>query len=174
MVDAFEGCTGSVRVSHSLGMNPAVPRFMSLPVGSFHLEIDRVHDYEFRVRFDRPGSEMTVDEPPPLGGDAGPNPARLLAAAVGTCLSASLVYCLSRAKVSVRDLKAEVAVELTRNERKRLRVGKVAVALHPLVDDPSAVASCLEAYEDFCVVTQSVREGLPVEVSVDVQSPAPK
>lgn len=146
---------------------------MPQPAGSFQLRIDRVHDYEFHVRFDKPNlSELVVDEPPPLGKEVGPNPARLLAAAVGSCLSASLAFCLDRAKIPVRDLTADVSVDLTRNERKRLRIGRVGVGLHLVVDDPSAVTSCIDAYEDFCVVTQSVREGLNVEVGIDLRASA--
>lgn len=146
---------------------------MSQPAGSFQLQIDRVHDYEFRVRFDKPSlPELVVDEPPPLGKEVGPNPARLLAAAVGSCLSASLAFCLDRAKIPVRDLTTDVSVDLTRNDRKRLRIGRVGVGLHLVVDDPSAVTSCIDAFEDFCVVTQSVREGLNVEVGIDFRASA--
>lgn len=34
----------------------------------------------------------------------------------------------------------------------------------------AALASCLGAFEDFCVVTQSVRHGIPVAVSVNGRS----
>jgi uncharacterized OsmC-like protein len=147
---------------------------MPQPAGSFQLQIERVHDYEFRVRFDRPGvADLVVDEPPPLGEEAGPNPARLLAAAVGSCLSASLVFCLNRAKIPVRDLTTDISVDLERNDHNRLRVGRISVLLHPLVDDPNQLAGCLDTYEDFCIVTQSVREGLDVQVGVDVRSLAP-
>jgi organic hydroperoxide reductase OsmC/OhrA len=133
---------------------------MPQPAESFQLQIERVHDYEFRVRFDRPGvPDLVTDEPP-----------RLLAAAVGSCLSASLMHCLNRAKIAVRDLTTDVSVDLERNDRNRLRVGRVSVLLHPVVDDPDGLANCLETYEDFCVVTQSVREGLDVQVGVDVRS----
>jgi organic hydroperoxide reductase OsmC/OhrA len=143
---------------------------MPQPAGSFQLQIERVHEYEFRVRFDRPGmSDLVIDEPPPLGKDAGPNPARLLAAAVGSCLSASLAFCLSRAKIPLLDLTTDVSVDLERNDHRRLRVGRISVLLHPVVDDPSGLAGCMDTYEDFCVVTQSVREGLDVQVGVDVR-----
>ena len=146
---------------------------MSHPAGSFELRIDRVHDYEFRVRFDRPKvPDLLIDEPPPLGHETGPNPVRLLAAAIGSCLSASLLFCLSRAKIPVHDLTTDVHVDLARNDRNRLRVGRVSVRLHPAVDDPGALASCLTTYEDFCIVTQSVREGLDVQVDVDAHAPA--
>ena len=141
---------------------------MTQPAGSFRLTVARVDGYEMRVRFDKPEHpDLVLDEPPPLGNDHGPNPARVLAAAVASCLSASLLFCLNRAKIAVTDLRADVTTELVRNDAKRLRIGKIAVRLHPTLEDPTALAGCLEAFEDFCVVTQSVREGIDVDVSVD-------
>jgi hypothetical protein len=68
-------------------------------------------------------------------------------------------------------MSSDVDVELVRNERNRLRIGKVDVTLRPELADSSASAACLEAFEDFCVVTQSVREGIDVRVHVDASTP---
>lgn len=143
----------------------------SKPVSGFDLLIEQQTGYEFRVVFDKPTHPaLRIDEPPPLGKDQGPNPARLLAAAIGSCLSASLAFCLNRAEIPLAGLTAKVHADLVRNERKRLRVGGVRVELHPrlasTVEDPS---ECLERFEDFCVVTESVRAGIPVEVSVEFE-----
>lgn len=49
--------------------------------------------------FDNPALPVLVtDEPPPLGGDAGPNPARLLGTAVANCLAASLLFSMRKFK----------------------------------------------------------------------------
>jgi len=142
------------------------------PAGEFTLHIDQVDGFEFRVRFDKQEhAELTMDEPAPLGRDSAPNPARMLAAAIGDCLSASLVFCLKRRGVAVVGLRSEVKVALVRNESKRLRVGRVDVSIHPRDPIPEeALDECLKVFEDFCVVTQSVREG--IEVSVNVSRPA--
>ena len=98
-----------------------------------------------------------MDEPGPLGKDSAPNPSRILAAAIGDCLSASLMFCLSRSGAKVSDLKTEVSVELVRNEQKRLRIGKIDVKLRPRLDgDSAALTKSLSTFEDFCVVTQSL------------------
>ncbi|MGZ6807888.1 MAG: hypothetical protein ACXVGG_14875 [Mycobacteriaceae bacterium] len=48
-------------------------------------------------------------------------------------------------------------------------MGAVKVRVHPDVEQAESgrVARCLELFEDFCVVTPSVRSGL--DVSVDVE-----
>lgn len=146
---------------------------MSNVAGRFGLHIEQVDGFEFRVSFDKEHyAALLLDEPAPLGHDRHPNPARILAAAIGSCLSASLVFCLKKAKLPVSHMSSEIDVELVRNERNRLRIGKVEVTLRPELPDAGASAACLEAFEDFCVVTQSVREGIDVRVHVDAMSPA--
>lgn len=142
---------------------------MSTPAGAFTIAIEHVKDYEFRVRFDKETQpDLILDEPPPLGQDVGPNPARILAAAIGDCLAASLVFCLRRSRIAISGLAAEVNVTMVRNEHKRLRIGSIDVRLHPkLAENSEGYRACLDVFEDFCVVTQSVRKGLEVNVKVE-------
>lgn len=146
------------------------------PAGEFTLHVEQVAGFEFRVRFDKDTyTDLHMDEPAPLGHDTAPNPARILAAAIGDCLSASLVFCLKRRGVVVEGLRSEVRVELARNENKRLRIGRVGVTIHPTSPIPDEVLdACLKTFEDFCVVTQSVREGLQVDVEVLRPSAEPR
>ena len=126
--------------------------------------------YRFRVRFDREGlPDLMTDESPPIGEGKGPNPSRLLATAVGNCLAASLLFCLGKARLSVDGLEAEVLTEFTRNEAGRLRIGGIKVRLLPKWTEETAAKAqrCLQIFEDFCVVTQAVRTGVPVEVEVE-------
>src|SRR6266550_932883 len=61
------------------------------------------------VDFGVPGlGPLVVDEPEPLGAGIGPNPARVLGAALGACLGASLLFCLRRAHVDVSGLRTSV------------------------------------------------------------------
>lgn len=135
----------------------------------FTIAIEQVDGLEFRVRFDKPQyAEVRLDEPPPLGHDAAPNAVRLLAAAIGSCLAASLVFCAKRRGAALTHVRAEVVAEVVRNDAKRLRVGRIAVTLDAPGADASAIAACIPTFEEFCTVTQSVREG--IEVAVDVRS----
>jgi len=132
--------------------------------------------YRFRIRFDAEGMpDLITDEPPPLGEGKGPNPSRLLATAVGNCLAASLLFCLGKARLSVEGLEAEVLTEFTRNTAGRLRISGLKVRLLPKWTEETATKArrCLQIFEDFCVVTQAVQHGVPIEVRVDgIPSPA--
>jgi hypothetical protein len=137
---------------------------------SFTIDVEQERDYEFRVRFDWPGvADLLVDEPEPLGGRRGPNAARLVAAAVANCLSASLFFCLrDKFKQHPGKLRAQVTGRLARTARGRLRIGGLDVAIR-LAEGAEALAyldRCAEQFEDFCVVTESIRRGIPVRVRV--------
>jgi organic hydroperoxide reductase OsmC/OhrA len=129
--------------------------------------------YRFLVDLQQEGvAGLLLDEPEPLGGGRGPNAARVLAAAVGNCLSASALFCLRKARVDVRGMRTTVDASLVRTGRGRLRVGAIGVRIRPTVAaaDLGRIGRCLalfEDYEDYCVVTQSVRDGLDVAVRVE-------
>ncbi len=135
----------------------------------FTIHLEQVDGFDFRVRFDKEQyPELRIDEPEPLGRDRFANPARILAAAIGDCLAASFLFCMKRQRVEVRDMRAEVDVEIVRNEHKRLRIGAIDVRLWPSFDGHEAERDkCLAMFEDFCIVTQSVRAGLDVRVHVE-------
>jgi organic hydroperoxide reductase OsmC/OhrA len=125
--------------------------------------------YAFTVDFaEGEGPPLVVDEMPPLGQARGPNPARLLAAAVGSCLGASLLYCLRKSRVEVSHLRTTVEGTIVRNERGRLRIGGMRVRLAPEVtpEQRGRMGRCLDLFQDFCIVTESVREGIAVDVDV--------
>jgi uncharacterized OsmC-like protein len=134
------------------------------------IDLEQLEGLEFRVSWDwDTAPPLLVDEPAPVGRQFGPNATRLVAAAVGDCLSASLAFCLHRSHVEVRGLKTRVALTLARNERGRLRIGDLAVRIELPPDlEPDAVGleRCLGLFEDYCVVTESIRRGIPVGVEV--------
>jgi len=132
------------------------------------VSVERIDGLSFKVDFGDGWDPLLTDEPAPIGGGAGPNPSRLLAAAIGNCLAASLVFCLERAKIEVTGARAQVAVSFDRNEKGRLRVSAAQVELSVEVAEPNPgrLERCLSIFQDFCVVTESVRHGIPVEVKV--------
>jgi organic hydroperoxide reductase OsmC/OhrA len=146
--------------------NPTTPT----PVDEFTVTVEQVDDYEFKVRFDKPQfEEYRLDEPPPIGHEAAPNAARVLSAAIGNCLSASLLFCARKVKVQLGPIRTVVRTQVLRNDRGRLRIGKVEVRIDPRIADAEKhkALRCLGLFEDYCVVTQSVRQGIDVQVAVE-------
>ena len=138
--------------------------------GAFRAAITQRDHFRFEVTFeDETWAPIVVDEPEPLGAGAGPNAARLLGGAVGNCLAASLLLCMEKARVSIKDLRATVEGTMERNENGRFRIGGLSVTLTPTVEgEPTnRYDRCLGIFEDFCIVTQSVRDGIDVDVRVE-------
>ncbi len=136
---------------------------------TFGIELEQKEGFEFVVRFDWPVAELLLDEPEPLGKRSGPNAARLVAAAVANCLSASLVFCLrTKFKQNPGPVRAMATGRLERNERGRYRIAgiDVVISISERRGELPHQERCLEQFEDFCVVTQSIRAGIPVSVSV--------
>jgi organic hydroperoxide reductase OsmC/OhrA len=131
--------------------------------------LEQTGPYEFRVRFDGTAiPDLVTDENPPLGVDAGPNPSRLLAVSVANCLSASLLFALRKYKNDPGKLVTRSRAAMARNDEGRLRITHVTVDLQ-LADVASALEHADRAFaqfENFCIVTESVREGIPIEVNV--------
>ena len=133
------------------------------------LTLEQEDDYAFRIRFDETTiADLMTDEPAPLGKGEGPNPTRLLAAAVANCLSASLLFALRKFKNTPGKLVTHATAELARNEQGRLRVEHIHADIR-LAEAGAAHASLeriLGQFENFCVVTESVRHGVDVSVSI--------
>lgn len=135
-----------------------------------HVELRFVRGYEFVATF-KDGEAMPAlvfDEPPPLGDGTGPNAAAVLAAAVGNCLAASFTFCLRKVRLEPVDLTVNVIAHVDRNEQGRFRITGIDVQLNPqlLEGDRSRQERCERLFEDFCVVTESVRRGIPVNVKI--------
>jgi organic hydroperoxide reductase OsmC/OhrA len=133
------------------------------------IKLELLDGYRFRVGFDVEGvPDLVVDEMKPIGEGLGPNPSRLLSAAVGHCLSSSLLYCLGKAKVKVKKLETSVKANIERNKEGYLRIKGLDVEIHLEVDeeDKLRVPRCLDIFENYCTVTQSVRKGIDVKVAV--------
>ena len=133
------------------------------------ITLEQEEDYSFRIRFDDTTiADLMTDEPEPLGKGEGPNPTRLLVSAVANCLSASLLFALRKFRNTPGRLVTHATAELVRNEQGRLRVGHLHADIR-LAEAGAAHASLeriLAQFENFCVVTESVRHGIDVSVSV--------
>ncbi len=133
---------------------------------SFSVQLRLLSGYKFEIDFGDAG-QLISDEPPPLGAGEGPNPSRLLAAAVANCLAASLLFAVRKFKEDPGQVQAKVVGELERQEG-RWRISKMQVELQLGADvaEMPHLERALSQFENFCVVTQSVRQGIDVTVQV--------
>ncbi len=141
-----------------------------------HVTLTLARGYEFVAEFpDVSGSAaVLLDEPQPLGGNRGPNAAALLGAAIGNCLAASLTFCLHKTRATVAGMTARVTTHVSRNAAGRFRISGIDVELTPEVADADGakLERCDLLFADFCMVTESVRHGIPVNVTVKKPEPA--
>jgi organic hydroperoxide reductase OsmC/OhrA len=140
--------------------------------GRFSIQLEQLDDYQFNVKFDLPkAADLLMDEPPPLGKREGPNASRLLAAAAANCLSASLLFCLTKTfdQVPAQSLKTLATCKLVRTDKGKLRVGglEVRLIIGAELEQSARLKRCLDLFEDFCVVSASIRQGIPIEVQVE-------
>lgn len=137
--------------------------------GRFKIQLEQQEGFQINVAFDwKRAPDLLMDEPPPLGEQQGPNASRLLAAAAANCLSASLLYCVFKEEPPAHCLRAEAVCVMVRNEKKRLRVGRLEISLilEDVVIQSPRFARCKDLFEDFCVVSASIRQGIPMRVTL--------
>ena len=132
------------------------------------VRLTQVQDYQFDVDFGTPGPALRADEPEPLGQGVGPSPVQLLAAAVGNCLSASLLFALRKFRQWPEPLACTVHAEVGRNAEGRQRVLGLTARL--TLGVPASAIEHLDrvlgGFESYCTVTQSVSPAIPVRVEV--------
>jgi uncharacterized OsmC-like protein len=136
---------------------------------SIRLVLEQEGPYAFRIEFDGTSLEaLHTDEPAPLGAGAGPNPSALLLAGVANCLAASLVFALRKFKNTPGPIRAEITANKERNAEGRWRIPRAQVVI-TLADKAASLEHferVLEQFEQFCIVTQSVRDGIAVDVAI--------
>ncbi len=132
------------------------------------VQLRQQQDYRFETAFGEGVAPLVGDEPAPLGQGQGPSPVQLLCAAVGNCLSDSLLFALRKYRQAPEPLSCEVTAEVGRNAEGRLRVLALSARLH--LGTPAAALAHLDRvlgqFESFCTVTQSVGLGIPIRVEV--------
>lgn len=133
------------------------------------VDLELESGYRFRADFGSDKAPVSLDEPAPLGEGRAPNASAVLAAAVGDCLSASLLFCMRRAHLDVDGMRTEVRVTPMRNPEGRLRIKSLDVVLRPEIgaENEGRFERCVDLFEDYCVVTDSVRHGIDVAVAVE-------
>lgn len=135
---------------------------------SIQVQLKQKQDYQFDIHFGEQVPVLMADEPAPVGAGQGPSPVQLLAAAVGNCLSDSLLFALRKFKQSPEPLACDVQAEVGRNAEGRQRVLAIKAVL--TLGVPAASLQHLDrvlgTFQEYCTVTQSVGQGIAISVEV--------
>ena len=137
----------------------------------YTIGMKRKDNYKFEVDFESDQiPSLLMDEPPsiPGGEGQGPTASMCLAVAVGNCLSASLTFCATKKQVEILELITTVKVIRKRNEKGFWRIAEMQVNLEPKIADPTDAKfeKCKEIFENYCIVSQSVKDGIPLKIDV--------
>ncbi|MFX1441926.1 MAG: OsmC family protein [Promethearchaeota archaeon] len=108
----------------------------------------------------------------------GPDAAQLLAMALLGCLNASFLFCLNKRNLTVDDLEAHAEISFKKIEKGYTRVDKINVKIVPKTTDPvtlKRINQCIKKmkngnmfFEETCIITESVRQGIEVNVDVEI------
>ena len=133
------------------------------------IRIRQTGAYVFTVDFGDALPDLMTDEAPPIGGGAGPFPEQVLITGVANCLCASLVFALGKFRQDARGVEAEATCRVARNAAGRLRIFgiDVRIRLGAAAEAMPRIDRVLEQFERFCTVSESVKAGIPVAVSVE-------
>ena len=132
-------------------------------------KLQLIDGYKFTVKSDIDYiPDFIVDETKPDGEGSGPNPPRLLATAVGHCMSSSLIYCLKKARIPIKNLETTVKTNLFRNKKGKRRIRNIDIQINLKVNrkDETRIDRCLTLFEDYCTVTHSIRKGIEVNLNI--------
>jgi uncharacterized OsmC-like protein len=116
---------------------------------------------------------LKLDEPADFNGtDMGPSPAEYFATSIGGCLGTSFAYCLKNMEVPAKAIKISVNLDMHHSGENRnspLRITGVSAAIDVTLvnpDDEEILDLCIESFNKYCVVSQSIMAGVPIDVKI--------
>jgi organic hydroperoxide reductase OsmC/OhrA len=135
---------------------------------SFKVTMERKEGFVFNVDFNLEDvPNLIMDEPEPVGEGSGPNASKLLAACLGNCLSASLLFCLQKARLDVKNMITTASGTMKRNKDGRWRISEVFIKINISSEkEASPFDRCIDIFKDYCIISESVKNGIPIKVEV--------
>jgi len=119
--------------------------------------------------------DFDVDEPVSFHGtDLGPSAVEYLLIGIGGCLGTTFIYCLQKNNVDLEALEVVVDGKLSHAGPKMLlRLVDVEVDLKFMPKGTSSeveINKCMKEFTEYCIVTNSIREGVNVNVNCKKRS----
>ena len=135
---------------------------------SVSVTITQQQDFQFLIDFGDAMPKLLADEGPPLGQGAGPKPSHMLLAATANCLSASLLFAIRKFKQDPGRIVTTATAEVGRNTAGRMRILgiDVAITIGKAAAEIEHLDRVLGQFEEFCTVSKSVQDGIPMRIGV--------
>jgi len=137
---------------------------------TYEINMEKLENYKFLVDFGGSIPSLLMDETEdvPGGEETGPTASMLMGAAVGNCLSASLVFCLSKKRVNLKNLKTKITLKRKRNDKGYWNISGIVVDLQPEIaeEDRERFDKCVEIFRNYCIVSNSIETGIPLTVNI--------
>ncbi|MFX1275348.1 MAG: OsmC family protein [Promethearchaeota archaeon] len=108
----------------------------------------------------------------------GPDAAQMLGMAILSCLSASFIFCLAKRNLNLDDLEARAEISFKKIDRGYTRVKEINIKIVPRTRNEATlkrINQCVKEmksgkmmFEENCIITESVREGIKVTVDIEI------
>jgi len=119
-------------------------------------------------------TDIHIDEPESFHGqDNGPSAIEYFLMGVGGCTGSSFAYCLEKNSIAIKDLKIIVDGKMShRGNRMNLRLIKIDLEIKCSVenDDKNKLDMCINRFKEYCVLTESISKGIPLNFSFNIQN----
>ena len=116
-------------------------------------------------------NDIQVDEPESFHGtDKGPSPVEFFLIGIGGCLGSTFTYCLQKQNVEIDTLEVVVDGQLKHAGPKML-LRLVNIEAELLItardnDSSEKIEQCIKTFREYCIVTNSITQGVPLDVKV--------
>ena len=112
-----------------------------------------------------------LDEPESFhGNDIGPSPVEYFLIGIGGCLGSTFTYCLKKQGIKIDALDVVVDGQLKHlGPKMSLQLVNIEAELIITAKDGESsgkIEQCIKTFRDYCIVSNSITQGVPLDVTV--------
>lgn len=128
----------------------------------------QIDGFHFETEFGSGLPAYATDEPAPLGTGLGPSPVQMLLAAVGSCMSSSFHFAMTKFRESPGQIVTKAQATVGRDAANHLRVQAIDIAISFAATAASIghMERIAGQFEQFCTVGAAVARGIPIRITV--------
>jgi organic hydroperoxide reductase OsmC/OhrA len=135
----------------------------------FTISFEHMQDRKLTIQFGwTEGPDVALDDSASPESQREPHATLLLAVALGNCFAMSLASCLRELQVEPHGIETTVRGRLVRRDRESAQINQLDVQMRLGVSDDlaSRLERCLKLDDEYRMIRESVRAGIPIHVHV--------